>query len=437
MRLNWFTPLPPAPTAIGATSTRILSVLARHADLTVWTDREDYDPSLLKGFEIRICREMDAHWPEVNFADATIYNIGNDARFHRRYVDFLERHPGIVVLHDYNLHELHRERFIREAGGRARFRRFVLETAGIEALETVLRFEEGDISFEEVVEAVPLIESITRHATGIIAFNKAMRPGLEGKTGCPMMFCPLPLESADTLPPLQKRQFDRGGPLRLAMYGFLNSPNRRLQEVLEAVSKLKHAPVDLTLFGHIEDREGFFATVARLGLENQVSFRGYVEEEELAEILVTSHLVINLRNPTRGESSDALLRAWKYSLPTLVTQTGYYTTIPEELVCPVPPGQEVQGILRHVEAFLADPETYFAIGERAYAYLRDYHTTEAFVDHLMTFLNSQQPYQGSAFAQPYARSLGRRMGEDFQGRAWDHLQERCAGELVYWSDGKG
>lgn len=434
MRLNWFTPLPPSPTAIGDVSARILQALSREVDVTVWTDCEGYDPALLQDFEIRVCGEMDARWTEVNFAACSLYNIGNDARFHQRYAAFLERHPGIVLLHDYNLHELQRERFLRGPEGGDSFRRYVLKTGGVEALRAVLRFEEGGSSFEEAVEAAPLIESVSRHATGIISFNKAMRPALEKKTHAPLMFCPLPLESAATLPPLQERVFDPSGPVRLAMYGYLNSPNRRLQEVLEAVSGFDNGKVHLTLFGHIEDHEGFRKSVAQLGIEKLVTFRGYVEEEELGEILRASHLILNLRNPTRGESSAALLSAWKYALPVLVTQTGYYGTLPEDLICPVAPGDEVGGVRRHVEAFLADPQRYFAIGKRAHAHLCGYHTTEAFVRDLLEFLKVQQPYQLKSFAPRYARGLGRRMEEDFTTPvAKDYLHRLCSRELLSWT----
>ena len=434
MRINWFSPVPPARTAIADVTARLIPVLSRKLEVTVWTDCAEGVPDLPCGIPVRSCRDVEAVWPEINFADFSIYHIGNDVRFHGHYAGMLERHPGIVVLHDFNLHELHRERFIHRPQGSALFKRYVLQMEGPDALAAVRAFERGECSFEESVEQVPLIRSVTRYAVGIISFNKAMREPLLNLTGAPLLFCPLPLGPEATLPP-PAESFPRpgAGPLELVMFGYLNSPNRRLAEILEALVPFPEGSVRLSLFGHIEDESAFHEQVRSLGLGRNVHYLGYLSEAEMEATLKRSHLAVNLRNPTRGESSDALLKAWKASLPVLVTQTGYYATLPEGTTCPVAPGNEVDGVRSHLAGFLEKPQEYAAIGARAYRYLREHHTAERFADNLTWFLNEAAPYRKRSFVFDFSRRMGNCLEAGFTSpEAAKHLRGRMARELTDW-----
>lgn len=433
MKINWFSPVGPAPTAIANFTQRIMTSLQRKLEVVVWTDVANFDPGYLPGTEIRSCRDLDRAWPDLNFADFSVYNIGNDARFHAHYATMLERHPGIVVLHDFNLHELHRERLIHRPNGVVAFNRYVLETGGVEAWKCVRAFQQGELSFEEAVERVPLVGSVTRHATGIVSFNAAMKPHLQTETKAPMLFCPLPLESRECLPKAIHRKLPPGQPLEVAMFGFLNSPNRRLDEVLEAIAGIESGRVRLTLFGHIKERETFARRVRSLGIENHVRLLGYLSEDEMGRVLEEAHLAVNLRNPTRGESSDALLRAWKYSLPVLVTDTGYYSTVPDSLVCRVEPGNEVNGVKSHLRAFMESPDAYFEIGLRAQDYFLENHTADSFAESLSAFLEKAQTYRKKSFVQDFSRRMGRVVHRDFGNESSEKiLQERLSRELAGW-----
>ncbi|MFO7726159.1 MAG: glycosyltransferase [Oceanipulchritudo sp.] len=434
MRINWFSPVPPARTAIADVTARLIPVLSRNLEVTVWTDVRGEVPDLAPGIKVRSCRNVESVWPEINFADFSIYHIGNDVRFHGHYAWMLERHPGIVVLHDFNLHELHRERFIHRPKGPALFRSYVLKTEGARALAAVRAFEEGECSFDRSVELAPLIQSVTRYATGIISFNEAMREPLLELTGAPLLFCPLPLGSEASLPsPVEPSDIPREGPLELVMFGYLNSPNRRLPEILEALVPFPEGAVRLSLFGHIEDQAAFQERVRTLGLGEKVRYLGYLSEDEMEATLKRSHLAVNLRNPTRGESSDALLKAWKYSLPVLVTQTGYYATLPEGTTCPVAPGNEVEGVRGHITAFLEKPLAYADVGARAYGHLREHHTAEKFARNLAGFLEEAVSYRKRSFVFDLSRRIGRDLGPGFAAPdACRDLRRRMAGELADW-----
>ena len=53
MRLNWFSPLPPAKSGIADYTFGILPELSSRAEVTLWTDRAGWDSRLEKYAEVR------------------------------------------------------------------------------------------------------------------------------------------------------------------------------------------------------------------------------------------------------------------------------------------------------------------------------------------------------------------------------------------------
>ena len=433
MKLNWFGPVPPAQTAIADVTRRAAAALRERFDLTIWTDVDGFDPLLAGNVPVRSCRQPEELWPDANFADFSLYHIGNDARFHATYAELAERHPGVVVFHDFNLLELHRERFLAQENGQELFERYVFFHEGAAALEAVREHREGRLSFEEMVERVPLVRHTAAAANGVVSFNPAMVPVLRKMTRAPVLGCPLPVGPEAEIPPAPERKFD-GGPVELVMFGYLNSPNRRLGEVLAALQPYGAEQVRLTLFGHIEHHTSFEETLRKYDLHDRVVFRGFLPEAEMEEVLRSAHLAVNLRNPTRGESSDALLQAWKHALPMLVTDTGYYATVPAETVFKAQPGEEVAAVRHAVDTFGRNPEVGFATGRAGHAYLRHHHSAEAFAENLFHFLEEAEAYRLRRFAPSFARRMGAFAREDFpEATIRRHLRERLSTEIGRWT----
>lgn len=435
MRINWFSPIAPQSTAISDFSDRLLGSLVKEMEVVLWTDADVAPGATRSGIPVRSVRgDMNRYWRELNFADFSVYNIGNDPRFHGRFAEILERHPGIVVLHDYNLHELHRERLRHGPGGDAAYHLYVYECAGLAGLRQVELFESGDLLFESLVAGLPLVEKTLASATGVVAFNPALEPLLLEHTQAPLLLTPLPYGPEAAFPQALEKRFESGnGPLEVVMFGYLNSPNRRLTEVLEALRSFSTEEVRLTLFGHIEDRASFDRKVAEAGLGDRIRFLGFLDEAEMDTVLRESHLAINLRHPSRGESSDALLKAWTYALPVLVSRTAYYATLPEDTVFFVEPGEEASGLASHLKAFLKTPATYFASGLAGHRRLVQEHASESFVRTFSGFLRGAVPYRQRAFAHPFSQSLRSRFAFlKGTGEIEQLARRRLAGELAGW-----
>ena len=83
MKINWFCPLPPAKTSIADDYLiGILPSLSKRTELILWTDQSSWDPKLEKVATVRRYDPQRLSWLDLNYADVTFYNIGNNHLFH-------------------------------------------------------------------------------------------------------------------------------------------------------------------------------------------------------------------------------------------------------------------------------------------------------------------------------------------------------------------
>jgi hypothetical protein len=92
MRLNWFSALPPAAGEPAAYTERLLPLLGKQVEVTLWTSQPDWSRELEAWATVRRFQPGDVPWTDLNQADATIYQLDSEN------VDLSRRHPGIVVL---------------------------------------------------------------------------------------------------------------------------------------------------------------------------------------------------------------------------------------------------------------------------------------------------------------------------------------------------
>jgi hypothetical protein len=170
-------------------------------------------------------------------------------------------------------------------------------------------------------------------------------------------------------------------------------------------------------------------------LGSLVKLRGFLPESLVEQKLSTADLAINLRYPSMGEASLSQLQFWDYGLPTLVTRTGWYASLPEDATAFVRPEHEVEDIQSHLRAFLADPGAFRAMGERGRQSLEN-NDPEKYVDAMTQF--AAMALRRSPLVT--ALALAGRVGNDLS--AWLHpaasayLLDRASQEIVTIWPGK-
>ena len=106
MKLAYFSPLLPHRSGISDYSEELLPYLARAAEITLFVD--GFQPSnhaVTSRFEICDYQKQPDLIKLLESFDAVIYHMGNDHRYHTGIFETMVKYPGILVLHDFSLHD--------------------------------------------------------------------------------------------------------------------------------------------------------------------------------------------------------------------------------------------------------------------------------------------------------------------------------------------
>jgi glycosyltransferase involved in cell wall biosynthesis len=341
MRLNWFSPLPPAKTDVAGFTARIAPALAEQFDVTFWTDAASWDHDLERFGKIR--RYRSSRTIDIDPAESNVFNLGNDPRFHKQIYHFCRRWPGIIVLHDLDLGGL-----LRSVSRQDR------------QLRRALRQRSKDRHLR------PDLKLALENAQGVIVHTQQAYDALHSNERFPVIFRSLPFPASELKHP---RQTNTRLPKRLMMFGFFGG-NRRLESVLRALATYPHKDeLRLDILGEIQKRREIERLIRKLSLRNLVKVHGFVSEKELDDALAETDLAINLRYPTMGEASGSQLRIWNQAVPSLVTRIGWYADLPPDTVGYVDPQNEIVDLHAHFDGLRRNPEKYQQLGERGRAAL--------------------------------------------------------------------
>ena len=442
MKLNWFSPLPPAATDIAHFTTRVLPALSARAEVVLWTDQARIDQKIKKLAEVRTFEPGQMKWEELNRADACIYNIGNNPIFHSAIWRVARQHAGIVILHDTRLHNffdgLYRVQG-RDLAGYLEAMNFYYGEDGLRDGADCYRHEARNM--KEMAAKYPLTEHALENSLGVVVHTEQAFAELSKRAARPVAYLPLPFAA------LVKENASRSlgtrvpRPLpneeqthRLIMFGYI-ARNRRLEAVLQALHHLpERGRFHLDVFGEILDNEDQIkAQIRELGLKKLVTLHGFAPEEQLDEALSQADLAINLRYPTMGEASGSQLRIWAHALPSLVTKVGWYATLPADTVVHIRSddtepfaaigteplaiasgwsntngshSNEVADIQSALLAFLASPARFAEMGKKGRRILEEQHSPEMYAEGLIKFIDEAKHHRPRAALFGLAERVG-------------------------------
>jgi glycosyltransferase involved in cell wall biosynthesis/SAM-dependent methyltransferase len=374
MRVAMFSPLPPTRSGIADYTAALIPPLSRLCDLTVYNEGE-------------------APPPGTHF-DATLYHLGNNAH-HAAIYERALTHPGIVILHEANLHHLHAERTIKRGNWDA----YVEEVAydgGPSArafAERVRRLEAGPD-----YEGVPMLRRLLESAAAVIVHSDyvAAQVRLAGFTGPIRKIWHGAWVESDPVTPTRRTRFRQqlgiaNSTVLFGVFGFLK-PYKRIAESLRAFRRLLRVEpkARMILAGEPHPELDLDNLLRGLGLEESVRVLGYISrEEDFHGLLDATDVVLNLRYPTVGESSGTLLRALSLGKSVIVTDIGSFREYPDEILLKVPappdPAEE-DTLFEYMNLLATRPVHRETLGRRAHAWVAQECSWEHAAQNYLRFL---------------------------------------------------
>src|SRR5450631_1774342 len=348
MRVAFFSPLPPARSGIADYSEALIESLKPLVELEVFSrPSQAFDPSRF---------------------DIALYHVGNNGHHGFVYETAL-RHPGVVVMHESNLHHLMADLTIKRGDWDAYLRECEYE-GGEGALAFAERVRKLEVGPD--YEGVPMTKRLLAASRGVVVHSRFMREemraaGFAGPTAVIPHGAWIP--QADRNGFRHKLGLDECTPL-VGIFGYLK-PYKRIAESLRAFRRvLRLVPnVKMILVGEPHPEFPVEAMIRSMGLSANVRVLGFAPIEDFVGYLGACDIVLNLRFPTVGESSGTLLRSLGLGKAVMVSEVGAFQKIPDDVCLKVPVGPGEEDILfEYLNLLVSRPEVARQLGERA----RDY-----------------------------------------------------------------
>lgn len=314
-RLAWFSPLVPSRSGIAAYSAEIVPRLrARyHIDL--------YDSARVHDFVWQHHR---------NPYDLTVYQFGNSPAHDYAWA-YVTRYPGLVVLHDAQLHQSRALQLLREHRE--------------EAYRTELKFSHPEVP-DGVADLVvaglggslfffwPMLRPLvaTARLVGVHDQNLVTDLLREFPTALVSqisMGVSATRADAEQAQRIRERHRIPPGAVLFECLG-LTTRGKRVAEILMAFSRVvRHRPnIRLMFVGEQMGDVDPLAEAKTLGVSDYVIASGWVADDELGSYLAAGDACLCLRWPSAHETSAAWLRCLAAGRPTIVTELAMMGTLP-------------------------------------------------------------------------------------------------------------
>ena len=356
-RIAYLSPMPPAKTGIATYSKAVLEGLDR---IGYTRHRHPVEP---------IWPLKPRHEGTIPWYTLGVYHLGNNVGFHRDIYRHAIQTPGLVVIHDLALDD-----FVRGmiAAG---------DPLGHQAMREGIANAPKLAVFEDAVRneplRVPYVAHVARRARGIVAHSPFVERYLRA-FGCrtPVYVVPHPVvESWEDVKRAEGRRstlrssLDAMGMRKLVgVFGDLNEA-KLIDLVLAAVARMPE-DVHAVLVGRRIEAHDVDAWVARSGLGGRCTLLADVSDEDFLAWMCAADVGLDLRDPHRGEVSGSLTRAMQCGLPVVVSATGTYLDIPDELVARVAAGRpDPAEIAAVIGGLLDDPGRLERMGAAARAHM--------------------------------------------------------------------
>ena len=377
--LAYISPLNPVQSGLSDYSEALLPALSEFASITLYSDcGMPSNPLIAEQFRIRPIQLLPRYRTQH---DLRLYQIGNSTH-HQSAFDSCRRLPGVITLHEPFLHH----GFCGASS--LRYRREVFyelgcpDRAGVERLARCL-VDWTSADNRQQLMVVPLIGRLVDSSLGIIVHSRTARQIVESHRSVrsshrqhpvQITVIPQPMHVIDVCHPLESR-VEFGWPEEAVVFGIAGAiqatkePHLVLRAFARGVAILSHAC--LAFMGETPKDDGLPDLARELGVADRVTFVGRVDPlDRMHRAMAACDVIINLRQPTIGETSGTALRAMALGRPLIVRDVGWYSELPDEACLKIGPGAGVDDLASAMLTLGTSSEARQRLGDEARRYVQ-------------------------------------------------------------------
>ncbi len=376
--------MPPDRSGIADYSAELLPHLAKLADVTIFTDEPGTAQS--PGLTVRPTSDYPHRRREF---DLPLYQMGNSA-FHESMYDLLVRYPGVVMLHDYFLHHFIRHHTAGHDDWTAYGREmaYSLNSDGRALAQAIHAGRAEAPLFEE-----PLNRRLLDVSLGLIVHSRyAAERARRQRSDLPLAVVQALIEPR----PGRSLRDRLALPDNAVLFGSFGqiTAEKRIDLALQAFQRVRrnYPAAHYLLVGETRPDVDLPALLAEYELADAVHQIGYVADlAEFVDWITTVDVVVNLRQPTVGETSAIALRAMAAARPLIAFDHGWYSELPDDAAMKTAPG-DIDALQAAMERLTASAETRRSMGAAGLAYVHRHclpqHVARAYIDFLYHVLET-------------------------------------------------
>ena len=306
---------------------------------------------------------------QPNDYDVALYHLGNNPWHDFAYETAL-RQPGVVVMHEANLHHLIADLTIKRGNWDAYLDECELN-GGAKALEYA-KARVRTLQTGPDYEGLAMTRRLLDASRGLVVHSEFVaRQMLEQGFSGPIATIPHGawIPRTDRNATRHELGLDETTPL-IGAFGYLK-PYKRIAQSLRAMRRLvKLDPrVRMILVGEPHPEFHVEQLIGTLGLSGHVRVIGFAPIGKFVDYMGACDIILNLRYPTVGETSGSLQRALGLGKAVIVSDVGAFAELPDEICLKAPAGpehpEEEDLIFEYLNVLVERPDLAQAMGARA------------------------------------------------------------------------
>ncbi|MEO8504883.1 MAG: glycosyltransferase family 4 protein [Acidobacteriota bacterium] len=365
LALDFVSPLPPVRSGISDYSVDLLPHLAALAD-------------------VRVCRlpdqpvspDVESRWRPAALdrlgegGRVPLYQMGNN-HYHSAVREAAMRVPGVLTLHDVVLHHLLLDETIGHGDWKGYRERLEAEHGWIG--DAVAWGAWWGMHAASAQFALPAHQTLLRRQRGVLVHSRfaaeSVRDSIpEIAVAAVPMPIPLPRAlAADAGASFRARHGIPAQAFVAGSFGF-QTPIKRTEIAIAALAAPALRDVHLLIAGELAEVLDFDRWARAAGVADRVHVTGYLAAEDFEASIAAADVSLNLRYPSAGETSAALLRVLALGRPAIVSDYAQFAELPESIAVGVPladPASEAQVLASAIADLRARPERLAEMGAAA------------------------------------------------------------------------
>jgi len=366
MRLAYFSPLTPQRSGISDYSEELLPELAEGAEIEIFVDGfEPSNKSIRDAFAVHNYRQHPEILEKLGEYDAILCHMGNNHQYHSGIYEVARTRSTVIVFHDFALQHFFLER-ARELGDWNVYLAELEADAGLNIrAEAEAALVQGAVppQYHNPL-GFPLNSRLANQAEGIIVHSQWSQSRLARiAPGTPIV----KINHHVRVPEAgHTRERVNENKLSIASFGFI-TPTKGLESAIRALAALKsNHRFHYYIVGETNRYFDLEALIRLYGLQDRIYLTGYVSLEEFNRRMMETDIAINLRDQTVGETSGSLCRLMAAGVPTIVSNIGWFSELPDNCVVKIDPGSDADlQICAYLNELIQNRRLRQSLGENA------------------------------------------------------------------------